>query len=121
MRPCFECGALTSGSHHVVPRSRGGKRSLPLCVVCHGISRVFPELERQRFLEARLPNPGDRLDVDHPTRGALRVLRERNGTLVVYRRPSPEQDEALDKLAGMLCGWPSSRVEALFRASRSGS
>ena len=95
------------------PRAAWGRR-LPFL-------RVFPDVERQRFLEARLPNPGDRLDVDHPTRGALRVLRERNGSLIVYRRPSPEQDEALDRLAGMLRGWPSSRVEALFRASRSSS
>jgi len=34
---CFECGA-TDGlqQHHVVPRSRGGTKTIPLCGECHG-------------------------------------------------------------------------------------
>jgi phage FluMu protein gp41 len=33
---CFECGAPKEEMHHVVPKSKGGKRTLPLCVDCHG-------------------------------------------------------------------------------------
>lgn len=33
--PCFECGAPADHTHHVVPESRGGTRSLPLCSKCH--------------------------------------------------------------------------------------
>lgn len=33
--PCFECGELTHGRHHVVPVSRGGTKQLPLCGKCH--------------------------------------------------------------------------------------
>lgn len=34
---CFECGSEKEVSqHHVVPRARGGKRTLPLCGKCHG-------------------------------------------------------------------------------------
>jgi len=33
--PCFECGQLTNGLHHVVPVCRGGTKQLPLCCVCH--------------------------------------------------------------------------------------
>lgn len=34
---CFECGANSElHMHHVVPRSAGGTKTIPLCVVCHG-------------------------------------------------------------------------------------
>lgn len=33
---CFECGAPARHQHHVVPRSRGGTRTVPLCEECHG-------------------------------------------------------------------------------------
>jgi hypothetical protein len=34
---CFECGELDNlHMHHVVPRSRGGTRTVPLCAECHG-------------------------------------------------------------------------------------
>lgn len=33
---CFECGAPACHQHHVVPRSRGGTRTVPLCEECHG-------------------------------------------------------------------------------------
>lgn len=37
IQKCFECGDLTTGRHHVVPRSKGGTKVLPLCVRCHEI------------------------------------------------------------------------------------
>ena len=35
-KPCFECGENADVEHHVVPRSRGGKNTVPLCESCHG-------------------------------------------------------------------------------------
>lgn len=32
---CFECGGRAHVHHHVVPYSRGGTRTLPLCMGCH--------------------------------------------------------------------------------------
>jgi hypothetical protein len=32
---CFECGGKAEYSHHVVPRSFGGTRTVPLCGECH--------------------------------------------------------------------------------------
>lgn len=32
---CFECNAAHH-NHHVVPRSMGGMRTVPLCEACHG-------------------------------------------------------------------------------------
>ena len=34
---CWECGSVGHvHNHHVVPRSRGGTRTVPLCEACHG-------------------------------------------------------------------------------------
>jgi 5-methylcytosine-specific restriction endonuclease McrA len=35
VRECFECGATPGANHHVVPRSLGGTRTVPLCDACH--------------------------------------------------------------------------------------
>jgi len=40
---CFECGLQAVEDHHVVPVSRGGTRTVPLCEGCHG---KVHELER---------------------------------------------------------------------------
>jgi hypothetical protein len=37
MATCWECGAGPPlHDHHVVPRSRGGTKTVPLCEPCHG-------------------------------------------------------------------------------------
>jgi 5-methylcytosine-specific restriction endonuclease McrA len=36
MTECFECGAPAAHQHHVVPRSLGGTKTVPLCEGCHG-------------------------------------------------------------------------------------
>lgn len=35
MTPCFECGAPAEHDHHVIPRSLGGTKTIPLCEKCH--------------------------------------------------------------------------------------
>lgn len=32
---CFECDARAEHKHHVIPKSVGGKRTIPLCIRCH--------------------------------------------------------------------------------------
>lgn len=34
--PCFECGEPATFQHHVIPQSRGGIKTVPLCGRCHG-------------------------------------------------------------------------------------
>ena len=36
MEPCFECGKPARHDHHVVPKSVGGTKTVPLCLECHG-------------------------------------------------------------------------------------
>ena len=35
-RRCWECGRRAEHDHHVIPKVLGGKRTVPLCKVCHG-------------------------------------------------------------------------------------
>jgi hypothetical protein len=36
LKECFECGEISDlHDHHVVPRSRGGTKTVPLCEECH--------------------------------------------------------------------------------------
>ena len=34
--PCFECNKPAECDHHVVPRVKGGTKTVPLCLECHG-------------------------------------------------------------------------------------
>jgi hypothetical protein len=34
-KECFECGGVANHDHHVVPKSLGGTKTIPLCVECH--------------------------------------------------------------------------------------
>ena len=36
-KECFECGAPATYKHHVVPKSKGGKKKILLCSNCHGL------------------------------------------------------------------------------------
>lgn len=86
-RVCFECGA--SGGlhdHHVVPESRGGTETIPLCHECHGKAHGHP-------------NPSD-FDVSTLTRQALREKRENGqytGGEVPYGK-SKSEDGTLEEM-----------------------
>ena len=34
---CFECNEPKEHMHHVIPKSKGGKKTIPLCAKCHGL------------------------------------------------------------------------------------
>jgi len=35
MKDCFECGKEATEEHHVIPKSLGGTKTVPLCTKCH--------------------------------------------------------------------------------------
>lgn len=36
MKMCFECNTKNNVvEHHIVPRSLGGKKTIPICQICH--------------------------------------------------------------------------------------
>ena len=57
---CFECRAPADHDHHVVPRSKGGTRTVPLCSSCHakahdnhGLASTTSALVREGLARAR--------------------------------------------------------------------
>lgn len=53
MTCCFECEAQAEHAHHVVPKSLGGTRTVPLCTKCHGLVH-----DRQFLNHVRLTKEG---------------------------------------------------------------
>ena len=58
---CFECGEANNiQHHHVIPRSRGGKKTVPLCEKCHGLvhnkSMDIGDLIRETMSQKRKQN-----------------------------------------------------------------
>lgn len=62
IKSCCECGAPADHDHHVVPQSKGGTFTVPLCGRCHGLVHDVPGLISNRAL----------------TKAALQAKRQRN-------------------------------------------
>lgn len=60
---CFECGSEATTKHHVVPRSRGGVKTVPLCDECHGKAhgRRMATRDLTREAIARKRQAGERI------------------------------------------------------------
>lgn len=43
---CFECGEPATENHHVIPKSLGGKATVPLCSECHARVHGLDEVKR---------------------------------------------------------------------------
>jgi len=55
---CFECGRPAAYRHHVIPKSRGGKKTVALCGACHALvhgrrTAYAPELIRDALRSRR--------------------------------------------------------------------
>ena len=47
---CFECGGLKDDMHHVIPKSKGGTKTIPLCAKCHGLIHDKDFVRHRRLL-----------------------------------------------------------------------
>lgn len=54
MPKCFECNRPAGHQHHVVPRSLGGTRTVPLCETCHGKVHEIEFLNHRELTRAAL-------------------------------------------------------------------
>lgn len=84
---CFECDQPADHQHHVIPRSRGGTRTVPLCAGCHGLvhDRMFPpdhvRLIREGLTKARAAGV---------IMGRPRIGAEMEAKVLAMRTTSPE-------------------------------
>lgn len=60
MGPCFECGRPAEHRHHVIPKSRGGKKTIPLCAKCHSLAHDARGLALMKEGQARARAAGRR-------------------------------------------------------------
>ena len=54
MAVCFECGRVADHNHHVVPKSKGGTRTVPLCLKCHGKVHSVRRMSTRELTKAAL-------------------------------------------------------------------
>lgn len=59
MEECFECGNPATENHHVIPKSLGGSKTVPLCSVCH---MKVHGLDKTRRAENHIENTKRGLD-----------------------------------------------------------
>ena len=64
MKKCFECekteDQIEVHDHHVVPRSMGGVKTIPLCYVCHAIVHDRSAVSIKELTKAALQNKKSR-------------------------------------------------------------
>ena len=64
MKKCFECekteDQIEIHDHHVVPRSMGGVKTIPLCYVCHAIVHDRSAVSIKELTKAALQNKKSR-------------------------------------------------------------
>lgn len=89
---CVECGDPATEEAHVIPRSRGGKSTVPMCGPCHGLMHEMGREQDIRTLTreglARARAAGVRLGRPSvlPADVVARIVRERaagNGLRVI--------------------------------------
>ena len=51
---CFECGRVAAHEHHVVPRSKGGTKTVALCEKCHNLVHGLKFMDHARLTREAL-------------------------------------------------------------------
>jgi hypothetical protein len=109
---CFECGAPAVHQHHVVPRSLGGTRTVPLCLDCHGKVHgrrmAAPELVRKGLASAKAR--GVLMGAAHPNGCRLSKDASAKGPRAAAAKRSVRARDAYADLAPRVAGW---RAEGL--------
>lgn len=87
---CFECGELSElHNHHVVPRSRGGTKTVPLCNKCHSKAhhrnKNMNTSKLTREALARLKAQGVKLGNPNIATARVAALRVRQANAATYR------------------------------------
>jgi len=123
-KPCFECGGTAAHDHHVVPRSLGGTKTVPLCEGCHGkvhgtnmktsaLSRLG--LARAKAAGVKLGAPsGERLSSE-----TVRLVRELYATGLYTHRSLAEKlnGDGVPTVKGSGKWWPKTVRAAIGGAA----
>jgi len=124
---CFECGQPAQHRHHVVPRSLGGTKTIPVCVRCHGLihsreALAHPELTRKGMERKRLSGQrigtipyGKRLAKD----GKQLLVNIRQAKVIEWMRRQRMQGSSLREICEELnrVGEPSATGRRFWQAA----
>ena len=131
---CFECGDEAQHQHHVVPRSLGGTKTVPVCVTCHGLihsreAMAHPELTRKalQYKKAqgqrvgtvpfgfKLAKNGVRLIPDQRQQQLLSWMRRQRERGITLQAICDELERVGDRTAKGLRTWEKTTVHRLVR------
>ena len=129
---CFECDAPADHQHHVIPRSKGGKRMVWLCSPCHAKVHSKHLLSTSRLTQQALNekrksgerigtvpygyvvgNDGKRLVADERQQAVLQWMRRQRQRGVSLRRICKALDIAGIPTALNKGGWQCATVKRL--------
>lgn len=131
---CFECGQPAQHEHHVVPRSLGGTKTVPVCVKCHGLihsreAMAHPELTRKALQHKkaqgqrvgtvpfgyRLAKNGVRLIPDERQQELLNWMRRQRARGITPEAICDELERVGERTAKGLRIWRKTTVYRLTR------
>jgi hypothetical protein len=96
---CFECGSDENiHYHHVVPKSKGGTRTLPLCSNCHSIVHDAPYLKNKKTKKKKPYYPPGGIEHKRLQLEGIKKAKE-NGVYAnrIHHRRKETIDEFLNK------------------------
>ncbi len=109
MKTCFECGQPAEYDHHVIPKSKGGTMTVPLCGKCHSIVHDVDMVTMRSLAQQKLKaNRKNRVKVEQYARDAaklevqkeMRELRQESLYQIIaelkkhgFNLPLPEDDD----------------------------
>jgi len=131
---CFECGQPAQHRHHVVPRSLGGTKTIPVCVRCHGLihsreALAHPELTRRALQHKKaqgqrvgqipfgytLAKNGVRLIANERQQQLLAWMRRQRGRGITLEAICDELERVGERTAKGLRRWENATVYRLTR------
>ena len=63
MKTCFECGKIATENHHIIPKSMGGNKTIPLCTFCHAKVHNLHNTGRTDFSSELVKEGQDKLRI----------------------------------------------------------
>lgn len=79
MAHCFECGDPSAHAHHVIPRVKGGTKTIDLCERCHGLVHGLNFVNHSELIKEGIRRKPKK-KVDDSAKRRMRILRAQDAT-----------------------------------------
>lgn len=136
---CFECGEHARYRHHVVPKSLGGKKTIPLCDKCHAaahgehgywtVGDLVSETKQRQIAEGIFT--GGAVPYGYQVKGAKLVKDQEQQRFIAWMRRCKQRGLSYTAIAAILnamqvarageVGWYKNVVIRVIEGDRMGS